>query len=85
MMMAGRERSTWPSLRWVVAVVALALAAAFLVLAVTLLALSGLCDSARLAAEAASCSRELVLQGVRAAVVAIPLGAVGALAVIWGR
>lgn len=83
--MARDGRSGRISLRWVVAVVTLTLAGACLVLAVVLLALSALCDVTGVAGGAASCTRELVFQAARAAAVAVPLGAIGALALGWGR
>lgn len=78
----GRSRPvTW---RWALAVLTLTLAGACLVLAVVLLALSALCDSTGLLAQSASCAREMVFQAARAGALAVPLGAVGALAMGWG-
>lgn len=79
----GRARDvTW---RWALAVLMLTLAGACLVLAVVLLVLSALCDSTGLIVESSSCTREMVFQAARAGGLAVPLGAVGALAMGWGR
>lgn len=73
-------RSDRGRLRTVVAVLTVAIAAAFLVLAVLLLVLTTLCGMTGADQQVDSCQRAMLWQAVRAAALAIPFGLVGVLA-----
>lgn len=70
-------RSDRGRLRTIVAVLTIAIAAAFLVLAVLLLVLTTLCGMTGAEEQVASCRRAMLWQAVRAAALAIPFGLVG--------
>lgn len=82
-MKLGRsDRGRW---RTVVAVLTIAVAAAFLVLAVLLLVLTTLCGMTGAEQQVSSCQRAMVWQAVRAAALAIPFGLIGVLALGFGE
>lgn len=78
-------RSDRGRLRTVVAVLTIAIAVGFLVLAVLLLVLTALCGMTGAEAQVADCRRAMVWQAVRAAALAIPFGLIGALSLGIGR
>lgn len=72
-------RSDRGRLRTTVAVLAIAVAAGFLVLAVLLLVLTALCGMTGEEAQVSDCRWAMLLQAVRAAALAIPFGLIGVL------
>lgn len=73
-------RSDRGRLRTTIAVLAIAVAAGFLVLAVLLLVLTTLCGMTGGEAQVSDCRWAMLLQAVRAAALAIPFGLIGVLA-----